>query len=177
MPLWKSIKGDVETKQFKEGHRRDSKAASKALWKMTLKAREKENKMTEWQVGLMIDAEREKEKCYAGKSFAHIVGSGSNGAIIHYEPEESKCDVVDWDKPLLIDTGAQYSDGSTTDLTRTVICGDPSSFMKLDDFKNFSTMYTRVLLAHFAVAEKGIDWEKGWSYGEVLFYFIIYLGN
>lgn len=58
--------------------------------------------------------------------FTTIAGSGANGAIIHYKPEPGTCSVVHADKLFLLDSGAQYHDG-TTDVTRTVHFGEPSS--------------------------------------------------
>ena len=52
--------------------------------------------------------------------------SGPNGAIIHYKPEPDSCSVVDSKKLFLLDSGAQYVDG-TTDITRTVHFGEPTA--------------------------------------------------
>lgn len=70
--------------------------------------------------------------CYVWKTTA----SGANGAIIHYKPERGSCNFVDAKKLFLLDSGAQYVDG-TTDITRTVHFGKPSSRQK--------ECYTRVL--------------------------------
>lgn len=56
-------------------------------------------------------------------------GSGANGAIIHYRPDPNRCSTVDTEKLFLLDSGAQYIDG-TTDITRTVHFGKPSSRQK-----------------------------------------------
>lgn len=53
-------------------------------------------------------------------------GSGPNGAIIHYKPEPESCSRVDPQKLFLLDSGAQYVDG-TTDITRTVHFSEPSA--------------------------------------------------
>lgn len=55
-----------------------------------------------------------------------LSGSGPNGAIIHYKPEPDNCRVVDPKKLFLLDSGAQYVDG-TTDITRTVHFGEPTA--------------------------------------------------
>lgn len=55
--------------------------------------------------------------------------SGANGAIIHYKPEPDDCSVVDANKLFLLDSGAQYVDG-TTDITRTVHFGEPTTHQK-----------------------------------------------
>lgn len=72
-----------------------------------------------------------------------ISGSGANGAIIHYTPEAESCSVVDPNKLFLLDSGAQYVDG-TTDITRTVHFGEPTAREK--------ECFTRVLkvLHHFS---------------------------
>jgi Xaa-Pro aminopeptidase len=56
-------------------------------------------------------------------------GSGANGAIVHYRAEEGTCGQVDNQKLFLLDSGAQYVDG-TTDITRTVHFGTPSPRQK-----------------------------------------------
>lgn len=53
-------------------------------------------------------------------------GSGANGAIIHYKPEPESCSRVDPRKLFLLDSGAQYVDG-TTDITRTAHFSEPSA--------------------------------------------------
>lgn len=58
-----------------------------------------------------------------------VTGSGANGAIIHYKPEPGSCSIVDAKSLFLLDSGAQYIDG-TTDVTRTVHFGEPSARQK-----------------------------------------------
>ncbi|PSS10137.1 Xaa-Pro aminopeptidase P [Actinidia chinensis var. chinensis] len=73
----------------------------------------------------------------------HIAhGSGPNGAIIHYKPEPGSCSIVNAKKLFLLDSGAQYIDG-TTDVTRTVHFGEPSAWEK--------ECFTRVLQGHIAL--------------------------
>ncbi|KAJ0678324.1 putative xaa-Pro aminopeptidase [Helianthus annuus] len=68
-----------------------------------------------------------------------LAGSGANGAIIYYKAEPDSCSVVDKQKLFLLDSGAQYLDG-TTDITRTVHFGEPSERQK--------ECFTRVLQGH-----------------------------
>ncbi|XP_010464060.1 PREDICTED: probable Xaa-Pro aminopeptidase P isoform X2 [Camelina sativa] len=75
-------------------------------------------------------------------SFDTISGSGANGAIIHYKPEPESCSRVDPKKLFLLDSGAQYVDG-TTDITRTVHFSEPSAREK--------ECFTRVLQGHIAL--------------------------
>lgn len=58
-------------------------------------------------------------------SFDTIAGVGGNGAIIHYRATPEKHGHMDRSKMLLLDSGAQYEDG-TTDVTRTVHFGEPT---------------------------------------------------
>lgn len=69
-----------------------------------------------------------------------IAGSGANGAIIHYKPEPDSCSIVNRHELFLLDSGAQFVDG-TTDITRTVHFGEPSSREK--------ECFTRVLQVCF----------------------------
>ena len=56
-------------------------------------------------------------------SFDSISGAGSNGAIVHYRVTRSTNRTINQDEMFLIDSGAQYPDG-TTDVTRTMIVGE-----------------------------------------------------
>jgi Xaa-Pro aminopeptidase len=76
------------------------------------------------------------------RSFPTIAGVNSNGAIIHYRAEESTCKLLTKNDMLLLDSGAQYEDG-TTDVTRTIHMGTPSATQK--------EMFTRVLKGHIAL--------------------------
>lgn len=67
---------------------------------------------------------RKTQEDYIGPSFETISGSGPNGAIIHYKPEEATNRPITRDQMYLCDSGGQYCDG-TTDVTRTVHLGTP----------------------------------------------------
>jgi len=75
-------------------------------------------------------------------SFATIFGVGPNAAIIHYKPEKATAAKLDVNKIFLLDSGAQYRDG-TTDITRTVHFGKPTDFER--------EAFTRVLQGHIAL--------------------------
>jgi len=101
-------------------------------------------------------------------SFDTISGSGPNGAIVHYRVNEATNRQLKAGELYLVDSGAQYLDG-TTDITRTVAIGRPTSEM--------IERYTLVLKGHIAIAiarfpkgTRGIDldplarralWQKG----------------
>jgi Xaa-Pro aminopeptidase len=82
-------------------------------------------------------------------SFPTIAGSGPNGAIVHYRVTESSNRRIGRDELFLVDSGAQYEDG-TTDVTRTVVVGAPSEEMR--------DRFTRVLKGH-------LDFEHGTGHG------------
>lgn len=62
-------------------------------------------------------------------SFPTIAGENSNGAIIHYSATPDSCHIVGRESMLLLDSGAQYEDG-TTDVTRTMHFGEPTAEQK-----------------------------------------------
>ncbi|KQO73035.1 X-Pro aminopeptidase [Methylobacterium sp. Leaf87] len=76
-------------------------------------------------------------------SFPTISGSGPNGAIVHYRVSRETDRRVRPGELFLIDSGAQYADG-TTDITRTVAVGPPTDLMR--------DRFTRVLKGHIAIA-------------------------
>jgi len=89
---------------------------------------------------------------YVSDSFRSIVGANSHGAIVHYSvTEQSNADL---ERPgvCLVDSGAQYKDG-TTDITRTVPIGSVPDGAAED--------FTLVLKAHIALAE--LVFPRGWS--------------
>ncbi|WP_333822675.1 aminopeptidase P family protein [Pinisolibacter sp.] len=76
-------------------------------------------------------------------SFPTISGAGPNGAIVHYHSSRATNRPIDRDCPFLLDSGAQYRDG-TTDVTRTIAVGTPSAAMK--------RAFTLVLKGHIAIS-------------------------
>jgi Xaa-Pro aminopeptidase len=78
-------------------------------------------------------------------SFDTIAGSGPNGAIVHYRVDRSTDRRVEAGDPVLLDSGAQYADG-TTDVTRTMVAGTAT-----DDFR---VQFTRVLKGNIALARQ-----------------------
>ena len=99
--------------------------------------------VTELAIADKLESLRAACPDYLGQSFAPIIAAGAHGAIIHYEPTaESNAPLVN-NSFLLMDTGAQYWQG-TTDVTRTVAIGTLSDEQK--------THYTAVLRGHLALA-------------------------
>ncbi|KOM45114.1 hypothetical protein LR48_Vigan06g042000 [Vigna angularis] len=99
-------------------------------------------KLTEVTVSDQLESFRASKEYFKGLSFPTISSVGSNAAIIHYSPKAEACAELDPDKIYLFDSGAQYLDG-TTDITRTVHFGKPSTHEK--------ACYTAVLKGHIAL--------------------------
>jgi Xaa-Pro aminopeptidase len=103
---------------------------------------------TEWDLAERLREYRSSSDSYIDDSFDYISGFGGNGAIVHYRPTAARSDAIDRDGVYLIDSGAQYIDG-TTDITRTVPIGyerDP------DSFSDAARDATLVLKGHIALA-------------------------
>jgi Xaa-Pro aminopeptidase len=66
---------------------------------------------------------------YVCESFPTISGYGPNGAVIHYHAHEESCASLGVERVFLLDSGAQYLDG-TTDITRTMHFGTPEQWEK-----------------------------------------------
>lgn len=138
----RAVKTESELAAMQECHVRDGAALVNMLhW---LDERAASGSLTERMVGEKIDECRKEIPQYRGPSFSHIVGYNANGAVIHYRvPDELDGATIRAPGMLLIDTGGQYTDG-TTDLTRTIAVGEPTPEMR--------QQYTKVLKGHIAVA-------------------------
>jgi Xaa-Pro aminopeptidase len=88
-------------------------------------------------------AQRRRGEHFRDTSFDTISGAGPNGAIVHYRSEASTNRRLQPGELYLVDSGAQYLDG-TTDVTRTVAIGTPSP--------EHRDRFTRVLRGHIAIA-------------------------
>jgi Xaa-Pro aminopeptidase len=131
----KAIKNDVEQSGIHASQKRDADAMTRAIKRI-----KESTHITEKDCAGILLHERKKNDLFRGVSFDTIAGWNANGAAIHGTPSDT---VIDGDGLLLIDSGAQYDDG-TTDITRTIAIGTPSQDMK--------EKYTYVLKAHIAMA-------------------------
>lgn len=137
--LFKAQKTKTEQENMRLAHIYDGVALTKLLYWL----RTQSLSITELAIADKLESLRAACPDYLGQSFAPIVASGAHGAIIHYEPtEESNTSLVS-DSFLLMDTGAQYWQG-TTDVTRTVAIGTLSHEQK--------THYTAVLRGNLSMA-------------------------
>ena len=139
--LMKSIKNEVEIEGFCNAMQRDGVALVKFL--MWLEKAVPEGNVTEIDIPKKLVEYRSQQQNFVGESFDTISGYGPNGAIVHYHVSQESSLPVKAEGFLLIDSGAQYFDG-TTDITRTVAVGPLTDQMKKD--------YTMVLKGHINIA-------------------------
>lgn len=112
--------------------------------------------ITEYDAARQLAHFRSQQDLYFGESFSAIVGYRSNGAIVHYRPDQTKSSVIGQEGMLLIDSGGQYLDG-TTDITRTIRLGEPTAEEK--------SAFTQVLKGHIALAT--IHFPQGTTGGQL----------
>ena len=125
--LPKACKNNIELDGAKIAHKKDAVAWC-TFWQ-NLKAKiHTHEKLTELAIVESMLQVRQKQKNFHSLSFATIAGSGAHGAIVHYKPETSTNRPLGMNELLLIDSGAQYFEG-TTDITRTLIIGKPTQEM------------------------------------------------
>jgi Xaa-Pro aminopeptidase len=138
--LPRACKNAAEIEGSKAAHRRDGAALTRFLHWLATDAQK--SLPDEMQIVSKLEAFREATGALKDLSFDTIAGSGPNGAIVHYRPIRRLIRKTEPGALLLVDSGAQYLDG-TTDVTRTVAIGDPSAEMR--------QRYTLVLKGHLAL--------------------------
>ncbi len=147
----KSLKNKTELKGMEQAHIRDGVALTKFLYWLS----KNYSKKTELDIAEKLLTLRKQEKNFYSESFNTISAFGPNGAIVHYSPTPKTNLTLKKGSLLLLDSGAQYYDG-TTDVTRTIAIGTPLEEMKQN--------YTLVLKSHInlssAVFPEGTPGEK-----------------
>jgi Xaa-Pro aminopeptidase len=139
--LLKAVKNSTEIKGTRAAHRRDAVPLARFLAWIDREA--PTGALTEIDAVEALETFRRETGALKDVSFPTISGAGPNGAIVHYRvTRKSNRRIVPGDL-LLVDSGAQYEDG-TTDVTRTIAIGQPTMEM-IDRF-------TRVLRGHIAIA-------------------------
>lgn len=156
--LAKAIKNAVEIEGMKKAHVRDGVALSRFLaWFEAQFPSLPDSKVdptgagspwTEFSVAEKLEGFRKEQPEFVSLSFDTISSVGPNGAVIHYKPEEHDCAKVTSGQIYLLDSGAQFRDG-TTDVTRTFYIPSasapaPSAFQR--------EAFTRVLMGHASLA-------------------------
>lgn len=137
----KAIKSPAEIAGARAAHERDGAALTRFLRWVSEEA--PRSGLDEITAAARLQAFRAEGGLLKDLSFDTIMGSGPNGAIMHYRVSPETNRTIHPGELLLIDSGGQYQDG-TTDVTRTIAIGQPTPEM-VDRF-------TRVLQGHIAVA-------------------------
>jgi Xaa-Pro aminopeptidase len=174
--LLKAVKNATEIEGTRTAHRRDAVALARFLAWIDREA--PSGALTEIDAVEALETFRRDTGALKDVSFPTIAGTGPNGAIVHYRVTRKSNRRIASGDLLLIDSGAQYEDG-TTDVTRTIAIGEPTPEMR--------DRFTRVLRGHIAIAravfpdgatgaqidtlarqflwQAGIDFEHGTGHG------------
>jgi Xaa-Pro aminopeptidase len=141
--LPKACKNETEQRGARQAHLRDAVAVCRFLhWLATEAPKGGQTELS--AAGTLLSFRREVEG-FRGESFPAISGAGEHGAIIHYRVTPETNRPIRADEVYLIDSGAQYPDG-TTDVTRTLWTGPGPAPAELRD------RVTRVMQGHIAIA-------------------------
>lgn len=165
----KAVKNAKEQENMRAAHVRDGVAVTKFMY--WLKKNVGKIPMTEISIADHLRSLRAAMPRFLDESFNPIAGYADHGAIIHYSATEESCAEILPKGLLLLDTGAQYEDG-TTDITRTFALGEISEQAK----KHF-TMVLKANLRlggakfrqgctgpNLDILSKGVFWEEGLDY-------------
>lgn len=166
---FKAVKNSIEIENEKNAHIKDAVAYVRFLYWFKKKCDKKS--ITEQDIAKKLLEERKKMDGFISESFEPIVAYKEHGAIVHYSFDEYSNAHLDEKSFVLIDTGGHYLEG-TTDITRTLSCGELSSEEKIN--------YTLVLKGNLALGSAvflegitgaGLDilarrplWEKSLDY-------------
>ena len=136
----KTVKNDSEIAGFRQAMLRDGIAMVRFLkW---LKPAVEAGGQTEVTIDRKLTALRAEQPLFRGISFDTIAGYEAHGAIVHYEATEESAALLEPKGLLLLDSGAQYQDG-TTDITRTIALGSTTEEQR--------RVYTLVLKGHIQI--------------------------
>jgi Xaa-Pro aminopeptidase len=139
--LLKAVKNTSEIAGTRSAHQRDAVALARFLAWIDREA--PKGVLTEIDAVEALETFRRDTGALKDVSFPTISGTGPNGAIVHYRVTRKSNRRIAPGDLLLIDSGAQYEDG-TTDVTRTIAVGEPTAEMR--------DRFTRVLRGHIAIA-------------------------
>jgi len=141
--LFKSQKQPIEITHIRSAMTKDGVALCHFFHWLDNALADKES-INELTIDEKISGFRAQQAGFIGLSFSTIAGFNANGALPHYRATEESFSEISGDGLLLIDSGAQYDEG-TTDITRVVPIGTASAEQKRD--------YTLVLKCHIALAQ------------------------
>lgn len=142
--LAKACKNPVQLQGMRNAHLRDGVALTPFLRWLAAVRPGAEN---EWSAAEKIDALRARGEHFRGYSFPTISACGENAAHAHYRVEQASARALGDGEIYLVDSGAQYLDG-TTDVTRVTVIGQPSDAMR----EEMCRRYTQVLKGHVALS-------------------------
>ncbi len=174
--LPKAKKNEVELAGTKTAHRRDGLAVTQFLNWLSHEA--PKGKIDELSAVAKLADFRRTGEYFRDFSFDTISGAGANGAIVHYRSTEATNRPLKKGELYLVDSGAQYLDG-TTDITRTVAIGKPTAEMKdrftrvlkghialgMARFPRGTTGSALDALARYALWQAGLDYDHGTGHG------------
>ena len=139
----KTVKNEREIAGFRSAMLKDGIAMVKFLkWLSGYSENSEYSECSEISVSDRLEALRAEQPLYRGLSFDTIAGYGPHGAIVHYEATPDSDAPLQPEGFLLLDSGAQYLDG-TTDITRTIALGPLTEEEK--------RVYTLVLKGHIQI--------------------------
>lgn len=144
--LPKACKNATEIAGARAAHRRDGAALTRFLAWLAREA--PKGGLTELDAAERLAAFRRENELFRDLSFDTISGAGPNGAVVHYRVTERTNRRLEPGQLYLVDSGAQYLDG-TTDVTRTVAVGAPPPGATGAEMRE---RFTRVLKGHIALA-------------------------
>lgn len=167
--MLKAVKNEVQLAGTRKAMERDGAALVRLfMWLEENAGTGKYNEIDVWKKGMEF---RGRSELYRGDSFGMIAGYKEHGAIVHYTADEESASMLAADGLLLIDSGAQYLDG-TTDITRTVSLGNPTAD-EIHDYTLVLKGHLALARAQFPVGTRGSQldalariylWEEGMSY-------------
>lgn len=178
--LPKACKNEAEIAGTQAAHIRDGAAVTRFLHWLDTQAQSGE--YDEIQAAQKLEAFRHEGGDLKDLSFETISGAGSNGAIVHFRVTTATVQKLEQGSLYLVDSGGQYQDG-TTDITRTVPIGTPTSEMR-ERFTcvlkgHISLSQIRFpegipgsnldVLARMALWQKGLDYDHGTGHGVGVF--------
>lgn len=141
IPMLKGCKNAIQVEGTRSAMERDGAALVKSF--MEIERRIADGvPTTEITVAEILQKNRSAQPLYFDLSFDTIAGYAAHGAIVHYSATEESNATLQPTGLLLIDSGAQYLDG-TTDITRTIALGTPTAQEKSD--------FTLVMKGHIAL--------------------------
>ena len=167
---YKAVKNQTEINGFRNAMLRDGVAMVRFL--IWLQKNIGNGNLTELSIDEQLYKERSAMENFRGISFATIAGYQEHGAIVHYEADEHSASILRPEGLLLIDSGAQYLDG-TTDITRTIPLG-PTTEEQKKDYTLVLKGFIQLAMAEFPQGTCGTQldvlarlamWKEGINYG------------